>query len=381
MKREDLCRTTSGQIDSYWSEKAKQKRLSRTRWWESAIVLRHINRIVCGQPVDGFSKGLRLELRELGMVFEHGVSVGCGNGTKEFDLMTEGIVKRFTLFELSTERSKQARDKAETLGLSDRVQLVQGDCFFYEFSEGVDLVHWNNSLHHMLDTRRAVEWSFDILTPGGVFYMDDFVGPTRFQWSDEALRLGTRIRGILPKDYLRNPYQEGSDIPAGVARPDPRKLEASDPSEAADSGGIIRSIRECFPDAKIKLTGGLIYHTTLNDILHNIDESDEKDRAILQLLLIIDELSLNSGVESQYAAALAVKPGLDLRRAHTPIPANGALRSARRPLTLLRYVGTGCLKRVGRAVLPYYTRFVPTRIKVLMPMRLRQTVKRFLRAS
>ncbi|MCK4388050.1 MAG: methyltransferase domain-containing protein [Dehalococcoidia bacterium] len=313
MRRTNLSRTISEKIDSFWSEKAKRKGLPKIRWWEFPAILRHINRIVYGEPVDGFSKGLQLELKKIARVFEHGVSVGCGNGTKEFELMREGIVKRFTLFELSTERVKQARQKAESLGLLDRVEIIQEDCFLHKFKEKVDLVHWNNSLHHMLDTKKAVKWSFDILSPGGVFYMDDFVGPTRFQWSDQALKLGTRIRKILPKDFLRGPYRKGRYLPRKLTRPNARRLKDSDPSEAADSSSIIQSVKEYFPNASIKLTGGLIYHATLNDILHNISESDEKDKAILELLLIIDELSLNSGVESQYATALAVKPKLEVR--------------------------------------------------------------------
>jgi SAM-dependent methyltransferase len=56
----------------------------------------------------------------------------------------------------------------------ERVDLIQGDCFAHEFNEKVDFVHWNNSLHHMLDANKAVKSSYDILSPGGVFYMDDF---------------------------------------------------------------------------------------------------------------------------------------------------------------------------------------------------------------
>lgn len=310
MSKEPSSEIVSQKVASYWSEKAKRKGPSRTRWWEFPAVIRHINRLVCGEPMDGISRGIRLELENLERTFQHGVSVGCGEGTKELELLREGIVERFTLFELSAERIKNAREKAESFSLSDRVEFVQTDCFLHDFKEKIDLVHWNNSLHHMLDTEKAVKWSFDILSPGGVFYMDDFVGPTRFQWSDEALRLGTRIREVLPECFLKNPYEEGSHISRELSRPDARKLADSDPSEAADSGNIMKSVKKYFPNAEIKYTGGLIYHATLNDILHNIDESDDKDKAILELLLIIDELSLDSGVESQYATALAVKDAL-----------------------------------------------------------------------
>jgi SAM-dependent methyltransferase len=333
---------------------------------------------VCGKPVDGFSKGLQLELKRKARVFEHGVSAGCGNGTKEFELMKEGIVKRFTLFELSTERVKQARQKAESLGLLDRVEIIQEDCFLHKFKEKVDLVHWNNSLHHMLDTKKAVKWSYEILSPGGVFYMDDFVGPNRFQWSDEALKLGTKIRRVLPKGFLRNPYRKGRYLPRKLTRPNARRLKDSDPSEAADSSNIIQSIKEYFPNAKIKLTGGLIYHATLNDILYNISESDEKDKAILELLLIIDELSLNSGVESQYATALGVKEKIKMRNQQIAYPNRWRLQNAWVGVKPSRKLVTGLFGRTAKALLPYYQRLVPSHIKTMIPLRLRHTIERWL---
>lgn len=256
------------------------------------------------------SKGLNLRLKELGTTFEHGVSVGFGNGYKEFELLKEGLVKNFTLFELSNARIESAREKARILGFENRVEFLNGDCFSYEFGEKVDFVHWNNSLHHMFDVDKAIAWSHQILETDGVFYMDDYVGPTRFQWSDEALELGTRIKKILPDKYLKNPYKPDELLSRTVLRPDAKILEKSDPSEAADSVQILKSVIKYFPNADITLTGGSIYHGTLSDILHNIDESDLKDKTILDLLLIIDELATKTGIESHYATALGIKlPG------------------------------------------------------------------------
>jgi len=375
MRRKNLSKAISERIDSHWSEKTKQKGPSKVRWWEFPAILRHINEIVCGKPVDGFSKGLQLELKKLGKNFEHGVSVGCGIGIKEFELMKEGIVKNFTLFELSTERIKQAREKAEGLGLLDRVEFIQGDCFSHEFKRKVDFVHWNNALHHMLDAKKAVKWSFDILSPGGVFYMDDFVGPTRLQWSDEALKLGTRIRKVLPSTFLKNPYQEGSYLSKEVTRPDAKELEYGDPSEAADSSNIMQSVKKYFPNAKIKLTGGLIYNTTLSDVLYNINESDEKDKAILELLLIIDELSLNSGVENQYATVLAVKEKLETRHERVITLNRRILQNLRHGPKLAWSLVAPQFSLTGKGLLTCYQRFVPPRIKAMVPTGLRHAIK------
>lgn len=294
-------------IGDNWSEESLKKHPKGIRWWESSTIHRHINKLVCGEPVDGVSKGLITRLNDLGLTFEHGVSVGFGDGTKEFEILKEGLVKKFTLFELSDVRIENARQQAKKLGFEDRVKFIKGDCFQCEFTEKVDFVHWNNSLHHMFDVSKAVEWSYQILETGGIFYMDDFVGPTRFQWSDEALELGTKIRNTLPDMYLKNPYEPSKLLNREISRPDTDKIRNKDPSEAADSNRILDSIMEYFPDAEIILTGGTIYHMTLNDILHNIDESDLKDKTILDLLLIIDELATELGIESHYAAVLGKK--------------------------------------------------------------------------
>ena len=55
------------------------------------------------------------------------------------------------------------------------------------------------------------------------------------------------------------------------------------------------------------LTGGAIYHAALSDVLHNIDEDDATDRALLDLTLQIDRLLAEQG-ETHYAVAVAEKP-------------------------------------------------------------------------
>lgn len=304
----------SRKIGDYWSKSSLKKNPEHVRWWEVPTIHKHVNQLICGEPVDGVNKGLITVLKDLGLTFDHGVSVGFGNGQKEFKLLKEGLVNKFTLFELSDVLIETARKQAEISGFENRINFIKGDCFQYEFTEKIDFVHWNNSLHHMFDVDKAVKWSHQILEIGGVFYMDDFVGPTRFQWSDEALELGTRIRKILPDMYLENPYKPGKLLNKTVLRPDAKKLKEHDPSEAADSDRILESVKKYFPNAKITLTGGTVYHSTLNDILHNMDETNLKDKTILNLLLLIDELATKSGVESHYATALGIKSSNTIER-------------------------------------------------------------------
>jgi hypothetical protein len=93
-------------------------------------------------------------------------------------------------------------------------------------------------------------------------------------------------------------------LPKLVNRPDADAIIADDPSEAADSERILESVKKYFPDAEITLTGGVVYHLALNDILRNFDESG--DRHLLDLLMIIDGLCADLG-ETHYATALSIK--------------------------------------------------------------------------
>ena len=75
-----------------------------------------------------------------------------------------------------------------------------------------------------------------------------------------------------------------------------------DPTEAADSANILPAIRDYFPMASLTLTGGVIYHLALNDVIANFTEAD--DLQLLQSLLVIDS-ALTSGNLTQYATAIA----------------------------------------------------------------------------
>lgn len=298
------------QAAKHWDKVSSNPQTNRIRWWQSQPILEHINRRFTGKS------GLRsipagdvaaLQQRFPGKTFNRAISVGCGDGTKEMALVRNGLVKHFDCFEISEVRVKTGQEKAEKFGISDQVNFYMEDAFaFTETHQEYDyeLVYWNNSLHHMLDVDQAVGWSHNLLIDDGVFYMNDFVGPTKMQWSDTMLDVASRVRQALPDKYLADYRNASKLLPKTLARPDPEKLTAMDPTECADSERIIDSIKKYFVEPEIILTGGVVYHTALNDVLNNLDESE--DRHILELLLIIDDLCTMLG-ETHYGVAIATK--------------------------------------------------------------------------
>jgi hypothetical protein len=54
-------------IGEYWSTAVQKTNPTglKLRWWQSPFILRHINMRVCGQPIDGISRGLIQRAKEL----------------------------------------------------------------------------------------------------------------------------------------------------------------------------------------------------------------------------------------------------------------------------------------------------------------------------
>jgi hypothetical protein len=155
----------------------------------------------------------------------------------------------------------------------------------------------------MMDTSFAVKWSKDKLDLGGWFVMDDFVGPTRWQWTDYNLQIAEKVLSILPPRLVKDPENPGKMLPKTFRRPDASRLCETDPSEAADSDNIIPSIKSHFANAIVENTGGWIYHLALRKALANFEEEDE---SLLESLLILDEALAKAG-HTHYAVAIAQK--------------------------------------------------------------------------
>lgn len=298
--RDDLLKAAA----KHWTAVSDRTGTRRTRWWQHPRVVRHINRLICGREVDGVAGGDLALLQDSlpGHTFQNAVSVGCGNGSKELSLVKAGLVGYFDLYEISQRRVREGRERTRRMDLSDRVRWHQAPLVFEadHVSATYDLVYWNNALHHMLDVDAAVRWSRHVLMAGGVFYMNDFVGPDRMQWSPEMLDIATRVRAALPERLLRAP-DGPRQLPTTLCRPDPSVMAQNDPTECAQSSRIMPAITETFPTATVKLLGGTIYHLALNDVLANMTE---EDAVLLDVLLLLDEICAAAG-HTHYAIAFA----------------------------------------------------------------------------
>ncbi len=296
-----------GEAGKHWDEQFEKLRtgtVTRVRWWEDDTTKRHINGILGHPNVTELHGAFHEEIakrlaRKSGL---RAISVGCAAGTKEMSLMPMTGISKFDLFDISPANIQFGKEEAARQGILDRVNLRVGNALDLNIGDSYDLVYWNNALHHMPSVSDAIRWSRERLKPGGLLAMDDFVGPNRFQWTNENLSWATKVRQSLPNRFLRNPYAPEHQVPREIVRPTPEEVVAIDPSEAMDSERIVSSLLEAFSDCEIIPTGGALYHLALNDIFCNFQSED--DLVLLRQILMLDQALADHGT-TQYAVAFA----------------------------------------------------------------------------
>ncbi len=291
-----------------WVRSAWRARRPRTGWWSNPLIQAEIGRRISGRPAANRTEGFVNLIRQRfgsALPFERGISIGCGDGSKELMLIRAGIVNRVDLFELSEASVKRGQALYGASGFGDRVVFRREIDFDDSASDGsYDVVFWHDSLHHMPNVQKAIEWSRRVLRNGGGFCMDEYVGPTRFQWTDRQMELATKILRSIPCCFRVLPGEPFGEIRSAARRPTIAEMIDMDPSEAVDSGSIRHSLNDFFPDATIREFGGIGFFLALHDFLPNLDGA--RDSGILRLAMLADELCIDMG-ESLYAAAVAAK--------------------------------------------------------------------------
>jgi len=293
-------------IGDIWSERYSKKRASdqRLKWTGSRAILNYVTRLIAGEPCSSVQDANIRLIHRISPHLPHarGISVACGRGLKEMALLEAGVVTHFDCYELSETAVLEGREEAGKRKLDERISFHLGDAFkAYIAPESYDCIYWDNAMHHMFDARVAMRWSRDLLAKGGCFFMYDFVGPTRFQWTDEQVRILKDILESLDDAFFLIPDSEY------MWKKEPNcmsveEMMRADPSEAADSDSILPAFRECFPTGTAIPLGGLVYVLGLDGILVNIPD----DSLLLKKMLDIDAMLARQG-HNYFAVAYCTK--------------------------------------------------------------------------
>jgi SAM-dependent methyltransferase len=156
-----------------------------------------------------------------------------------------------------------------------------------------DLIFSSHSLHHFVALEHVMAQVHDALTPEGLFILEEFVGPTQFQWTDAQIDVVRSLMALLPETLrmLRwnavKPYE---------GRPSVDDVVAASPFESIRSAEIVPLFRRFFRVVEVRNLGGTIQHLLYNGIVHNFTLDGADAIAHLQAILAIEDAMIDAGL-------------------------------------------------------------------------------------
>lgn len=288
-------------IETSW----RKSEIPPTNWWDIPEVVERWNLKITGSPDTDFNDYVAekylADRRDL-----VAVSLGCGTGVREKRWAETGKFRRIDGYDVSKPRIESARASAKAAGLNDLLNFHVGDVFSDVVDGAYDIVIVEGSLHHFSPLEAILGRIQNLLQDDGYLLVNEFVGPTRFQWEDRQLLEINRLLASLP-DRLKTKW-DGKTIKTRVGRPSKLCIRYGDPSEAIESDRILPMLKTKFCPVEVKPYGGTILHMLFHEIAHNFRTDDPEVKKWLRVCFQTEDAFIESGdLTSDFVAGVYQK--------------------------------------------------------------------------
>lgn len=284
-------------------------------WYEIPLIAKYVNRKITGSE-EPFYDWLK---RKYAMPpFRRGLSVGCGFGAIEREFWRNQICQQMDCFDISPRAISQARELTlREIGANSPLRFLEGNVCNYALpAASYDFVLFWASLHHFNNLKDVLSRAGDILFPGGICLVYEFIGPSRFQWPQKQLALVNALLKYIPEEWRKISHRDipkliyslltlqviysfrlKTFIKRKVTRPSKLAMWWRDPSEAICSAEIPAALQSSqhFEILEERPFGGTLLHLLLVDIYSNYLEEDQRQE-LLRILISLEESLLGSSL-------------------------------------------------------------------------------------
>jgi SAM-dependent methyltransferase len=267
---------------NYWDHWQRSQPSSQnlyTDWGDHPTVFRAVMRHALGSESENFFTFLQKNHPECATA--HALSLCCGDGAFEQQLLEQGVFSSITGLELSPERIAKGRARLVQSGAAE-LDFLQKDVNQGDFGRSCfDVVFAKAALHHIQDLESAFDGIVRCLRPGGLLVTIDFFGPSRFQWTDAQLQACNHYwhEHVPPALQLES---DGSLTPP-ITRPRVEDMIAMDPSEAARSSELHAMINKYFDVLEDRALGGSLVNLLLyGQRVNRFDAADPVHNKVLE---------------------------------------------------------------------------------------------------
>lgn len=286
-----------------WNDEERAKQLAHATWMANTAVLMHLNERATGDPArDWLSSwahrwfvGDRLRVLVL----------GCGEGWLERAVAQWPFVAHIDAVDFAEEAVARAREAARGIpkihyGVVDlnRDELPR---------DAYDVVVAHSVLHHVEHLEHAFAQLERAMRPNATLIVNEYVGPNRFQYSDDVLSIMSTLLACIGQPPKSRPTVE--------------EMLANDPTEAVRSEELLAFVARHFEVLERKNIGGTILQHLLYETVRELRFEVPRERAIVEILCTIEAMLVDSGrIPCDYVILAARKPGARVTRATRPLP-------------------------------------------------------------
>lgn len=297
-----LFRSRTGRVQAAWAHTQNPPR----NWWDIPAVRERWNRCISGDSRVDYQEYIARKYLA-GRVALSALALGCGSGQRELRWAELASFSRIAAYDLSEARIRQANETAREKGRSGMVTYHVGDVYRIEMHENrYDVVFGEQALHHFSPLEELMRRINGCLRPGGYFIVNDFVGPSRFQFPSRQIEVVNALLAIFPRRY--RVLWNGASLKPKLFRPSRLRMILRDPSEAVESSNILPLLRNMFEVVEIKEYGGNILQLLLSGIGHHFLDGSEESQRLLQICFDVEDALLARGeFKSDFIVAVCRK--------------------------------------------------------------------------
>ena len=292
-------------VAEHWDAMAATEGTAAGRQWtELAQVQEVINERVSGDAhVNPYLYFMRKHLAGR-LPVSRALTIGCGCGELERGLFRHGFSVEHEGFDIAPAAVRRAVAEAQAEGCRGiRYAVADTNALRLE-PNSYDVVFGVHSIHHVERLENAFAQIAQALRPDGFFFLNEFVGPSRFQWPARQLEVIDGVLRLLP-ERLRRSRVDGR-IKRRAPRPSVRRMLATDPSEAVRSGEILTLVGDYFDTVEVRPYGGTVLHPLLDEIAGNFALSEDGGRDLLAAICDLEWALVESGdLTSDFAVVVA----------------------------------------------------------------------------
>ena len=301
--------------ENFWDREGSSTAFHATNWMQNPRVHEYINASIGAPehplwPLDWFEQWLG-DRR-----FKRALSIGCGTGALERDLVRRNLCDRVDAFDGSLTSLAIARDEARRAGVDRRVGY-----FVSDFNRPAlprrryDVVLVHQAMHHVAKLEKLMRAILLTLEPDGMLYLDEYIGPSRDEWTEERYAAQRTFFASIPRESV---YVTTLPYPVVL----------QDPSEAFRSSEIVPQLRIGFDVVAFRGYGGNLLAPIVPAVDWNLAPPGLLER------LIESERDLLASGAAPFHALIVARPK----------------RRTAKLLASWRYFTEPKLKRIGREV-------------------------------